>query len=384
MPLSPQEKHRRNKIRRRNKHLQEVGPVPLCACGCGQEVSVYAKNRTPTRIAGHGGVPNSGLPIDAWKREDFKEVVDHIRQTNNLSIRDYCEIIGVSKSLFSATLFKKAKWVRPETVDVFLRPFAFGSYYPPVKRMTQAEGSKIRWTDPDGYEDFEPLRQQMLELKEELGTNWVRLAAYFGINRSVLHLYFTNPDHKRVSHEKARFWGREIRMIRSLPQSRKEEAFTPKKRSEVTQPWGDARRIATYLHTIKKSGDFRWWKDVAEATGIDVGRIGRTLRSKSGLIRVSVYEEMEAACKEWLVKNETRRLQVAKDQNRLHSKTKEVDPIRRKRRSAKRIEAKKKVEREQEDANRVQREKVAKALRERATPKMSMRVRGVRQTELEE
>ena len=79
MPLSAQEKARRNQERRKKKYLKEVGPIPLCACGCGEEVKIHAKNKAASRIAGHGDTPNT-VPVDGWKREDLKAIVDYIRQ----------------------------------------------------------------------------------------------------------------------------------------------------------------------------------------------------------------------------------------------------------------------------------------------------------------
>lgn len=354
MPISPEEKYRRNQERRRRKYIEEVGPIPLCACGCGEEVKISANNKAASRIAGHGGVPNSGIPIDSWKREDLKEIVNHIRKNYNLSIRDYCKIIGIERNQFSSTLFKKADWVRPETVDTFLKPFAFGYYIPPFEKQTPEEGAKLRWDDPDGYEDFEPLRREFLAMKEELGTEWPKLAAYWEMDRAVLHRYFTDPTHKQVTNENARHWRREMRKLKSLPARTKEELFTPTDRSKVKQEFADARKLSIVLHSVKNTGGFKWWKEVAEAIDVDYDRLRRILNNKTGRMRLSIHDEVEAACKDWLIAHEQRQKSTIYYQDRLHAQTEEVDPTRLKRRAHRRATEERRRKRREENSDAVQ------------------------------
>ncbi|MGW8179286.1 MAG: hypothetical protein ACWGQW_11075 [bacterium] len=337
-----------------SKALKEIGPIPLCACGCGEEVKIHAKNKAASRIAGHGDTPNT-VPIDGWKREDLKTIVDHIRQNYDLSIKDYCKIVGISRNQFSAFLFKKSEWVRPETVDLLLKPFAFGYYIPPFEKKTPSEGSRERWDNPDGYEDFEPLRQEFLAMKEELGTEWPKLADYWEMDHRILRVYFKDPEHKFVSHEKARYWRREIRKLKSLSQRRKDELFAPTDRSKVEQPLADAKRLLVILQNVKNVGGFKWWKEVAEAIGVDYERVRRIRGSKTGRVRPFVYDEVSAACSKWLIEQEQRQKSTIYYQDRLHAQTKEIDPARLKRRAHRRAtEERRRIRREQENSDAVQ------------------------------
>lgn len=309
MAMSSKEKQRKTQERRRNKYLREIGDIPLCACGCGEEVKIKAKNYAPKVIKGHN------FPDGLIDRKLFIEKVTHYRNAHNFSLLDISYITGVPRNRISAILFSKSlKKITPETAESLLAPLIFVNIFIPsltgdlFPKMSCSEGSKKRWDNPEDMVDFEPIRQEMLKLKEELNTEWTRLGEYFDMHPGILSRKFLNPDHKWILKEGASKYRKEFGKIRSLSADAKREKFAPKSRLNVRYESRDRFRVI--LNEFKVSSGLKTWKEVGEEININPTRLTCLMRDNAKNMRRSVYDEIMGALDEAVKKREMRRNQI--------------------------------------------------------------------------
>lgn len=345
-----------NKEDLKQRYRDEFGEWPTCDCGCGQDVDLTSRGKPRKRIEGHAGGRPPNIPPDAWKRSDFRELVDRVRKELGLSIQDLSNITGMSRGFLNSRLFNKGKWVTVETVDEFLRPFAFGYYFLPIDRMSPLDGALKKWENPSGMIEFDSLRSEMLALKQELDTSWNRLADYWDMSPQVFRVYWTKETHAWIHEENAKLWRKRIRQVRSLPKSTKAEYFTPLSKSGNPQAhlFVDGKRIVDLLWKAKGNGT---WNELAENLDVGYYRIRNIICPRYTNIRLSNYEDMLWRLREFLRQEEQRQNSVnaiiedtyinSPDSNFFANKTKKL------RESRKRYDAKKKQRRLDE---RLQRE----------------------------
>jgi transcriptional regulator with XRE-family HTH domain len=313
MAMSKNEKYLKDLERRKNKYIDKFGSIPLCACGCGKEVSVRSGYKVAKVIKGHT------LPNSSFKRSDFVDRVSDIRNTHNFSLKDIGTITGLSKNQLSSILFKDVDRINVETVEKVLAPLVFIDIFLPdfngdlFPKMSKSEGSRIRWEQPDGMVDFEPIRSEMLKLKDELQTNWSLISNYFDTDHRIITRYFLDPNHKWITKENASKYRKEFGKIRSLSAEAKREKFS--KKSTVHKSYESRDRFRIILHSFKKSYSIKTWKEVAEEIGMKPNRLQSLLRDRAKNMRGSVFNEIVNAVNEATHKREMRRNQIIRNMN---------------------------------------------------------------------
>ena len=209
-----------------------------------------------------------------YSREAVRAIVKGIRETHNLSLRDYGEITGLGRDYVSALLFAKGDRMSEETAWKLLSPFAFGDYYPKVERLSLKDANAVRWANPQGYQDRSEVRQELLDFKKELGASWTELADYFDMPRSVISRMW--QKHDWIADSEADRWRREMRKIRSLPQSRKDQLFGKPQKSTT---YVDSVKLRMLLHDIKVRFSYKTWDELAK----DLSEVSETPISRDTL-----------------------------------------------------------------------------------------------------
>lgn len=309
MAMSKQEKSKRDQKRRQEKYIREVGPIPFCACGCGEKVNILAGNVPSKTVGSHR------VKVDVINRKEFIDKVTYLRDKYNLSLGDLAIISEMYKGKISSLLFnKKLKYIQYDTAEKLLAPLVFidiflpnfdGSLFP---KVSSSEGSRMRWESPKDHVEFEPIRQEMFKLKDELDTNWVRLGEYFGIDRTVLMHEFKDETHRWITVERARFFRKEFGKIRSLSERSKREIFA--RRPHNNHSYSDRNHLKMILRHYKDTAGLKNWKEVSEEIGIDYHKLVSTIFRSERRMRKSIYDSMVAKVHEANIKRDHRQLSI--------------------------------------------------------------------------
>lgn len=291
MAISKQEKTKRDQKRRQEKYIREVGPIPFCACGCGRKVNILGNNVASKTVGRHR------VSVNVVNRQEFIDRVTDIRNRHNFSLGDLVKISGLSRGKLSSILFtKNLNNIKYDTAEKLLAPLVFVDIFLPnligeiIPKTSSSEGSRLRWENPKDMVEFEPIREEMLRLKDELNTNWVRLGDYFQVDHRILLREFKNESHKWITVERARFYRKEFGKIRSLSSRMKEEIFTERSHGNIS--YADRNHLKMILNHYKETAGMRTWKQVAEEIGIDYQKLRSTISRPERRMRKSIYDSM--------------------------------------------------------------------------------------------
>jgi hypothetical protein len=287
MAISKHEKYCKDQQRRRDKFIRMVGPIPLCLCGCGNEVKIKAKNEYSEFLLGHRIY--AGL-----NRQEVLDMFSLIRSKHNLSLSDISNITGINRSRLSSILFTKGpELITQKLAEELMLPLLFIYHFLPwvdgsdFHKISPSESNIERWKNPDGMVDFEPLRQEMFSLKDDLNTNWARLADYFNRDTRIFRNYFCDPEHKWIKEENFSYYRKEIRMIKSLSADRKAELFKPL--PKLNYSYEDRDKFRFIIRSFKETNGFKTWKETAETIGITPNRLRGLMHDDAPNIRLSTY-----------------------------------------------------------------------------------------------
>lgn len=243
------------------------------------------------------------------KRSDFKEIFDAVKDFTGYSIPDIGKVSGKGKNYLFANLYSKSDYrehMSWDTVEGVLMPFMFGTYFPPMEKMTRKETGEARWDDHPNYVDFAPTRESIRELREELGCSWPSLADYWGVTEGSMCDFYSNTDKKFISKKNASKWSSRVRKVRTLPDRIKSEKF-PKERSNPNDGrFADKQGLIQVLRTAKGSGT---WNELAEE--LDIETTGRRLsdycsgRRNKGM-RSELHDKLMESARRLLEKREHR------------------------------------------------------------------------------
>lgn len=294
----------------RARYIKTIGPVPLCECGCGQEVRVHTGLRVSSTLKGHRKpVPDPGMIF----RKDFVEVVHNLRSHLGLTWGQMAEIMGVSDNRFSSLVFqyKDHSQSSEEMILDLLRPFLFleglsGATFPP--KSTGANAGDGHWTRHKGDEFVElaPLRQRIFDLKEELDTSWPKLAKFMNMDRRILQDFFDERK-KMVSIERYNFFTKQIGLIQSLSTERKRELFSSEFNKPSTLDNIPREDFIRFVETFKRNFSIGTTKEVADIMGINDATLRGHLTRRGSTIRKSSYDKMITPLKEWAARKELHR-----------------------------------------------------------------------------
>ena len=283
------EKTKKDQERRRLKYLEEVGPIPLCACGCGNEVKIPGKGtKIPKRLRGHG------LCAESIRRSEFVAMVEAFKNERNLSHHDMANLMMVDYNYYSSAMFKKTEWLSMETAAAMIRPllFAEGIHGDMIPKKSPGQGAKAKWSNAEakGYHKFAPLRDEFLALKEELGASWRTLGDHLEMDFAVLK-NFWGDDKEYVSDENFQLWKKRISMIRSLSQSTKAERFAPRSRCNTSVV--DREPFVLHARRFRQEMGYSNWVEMAGALGVSPDRLrGQVNDRRHKMMRKSTYDDL--------------------------------------------------------------------------------------------
>lgn len=309
MAMSKQEKAKRDQKRRQEKYMREIGSIPFCACGCGKKVNILAGNVPSKTVGSHR------VKVDVINRQQFIDQVTCLRDRYNLSLTDLAIISGMYKGKISSLLFnKRLKNIKYDTAEKLLAPLVFIDIFLPTfdgnlfPKVSAEEGSRMRWEAPKDHVEFEPIRQEMFKLKDELDTNWVRLGEYFGIERNILMHEFKDETHRWITVDRARFFRKEFGKIRSLSERSKKEIFA--RRSHNNHSYSDRNHLKMMLRHYKKTSGLGTWKEVANDLDIDYNKLRSTIFRSEIRMRKSIYDSIVAKLHEANIKRDHRQRSI--------------------------------------------------------------------------
>lgn len=283
------EKTKKDQERRRRKYLEEVGPIPLCACGCGNEVKIPGKGtKIPKRLRGHG------LCAESIRRSEFVAMVEAFKNERNLSHHDMANLMMVDYNYYSSAMFKKTEWLSMETAAAMIRPllFAEGIHGDMIPKKAAGEGAKAKWSNAEskGYHRFPPLRDEFLALKEELGASWRTLGDFLDMDYVVLKSFWSEGK-EYVTDASHRLWKKRMAAIRSLPDSTKAERFAPRPRAQLNVV--ERAPFVLHVHRFRQDMGYSSWKETAEAMGVSPDRLRGQLKDKKHkMMRKSTYDDL--------------------------------------------------------------------------------------------
>lgn len=309
------EKTRKDQERRRRNYIAEFGPVPLCACGCGNEVKVPGKGcKLPKRLRGHG------LSADSMKRQDFRDIVNSIKAERNLSHHDMAKLMGVDYNYYSATMYKKAEWISVETVARLMQPLLFlgdltGDMIP---KKSPGDGAKVRWGKAErfGYHRFAPLRDEFLQLKDELNSSYRKLGDFLGIQHAVLK-NFWGDSKEYVSDENYWYWKKQMNLMRSLSPEAKRDRLH--RGSHVNVRVVDRAPFSAYARHFKDLMGYATWAEMASALEMSADSLrGHVNNKRSKVMRKSIHDDLMSRMAEIAFERQKRINYVYGDLQRTH------------------------------------------------------------------